>query len=253
MTVACCRWYFAMISISGIFSVTFSIVFAYVADVTTEEDRSAAYGLVSSVPHVWISKTSGLLLYFFVNRPNRPYKLTFGFEVHDWLPQPKFQLVQLESYQPWAVWQVSVSTLTFQQAYKLRLMYWFLLVGDAGSIDYFQSTGPLPYVNQWPLNLATGCLALCDHQANQLKCAWCLWQVSATFAASLVTSPAIGAYLGKIYSENLVVALASAVALLDVLFILVAVPESLSEKLRPVSYSSQISWEKADPFGVSVL
>jgi len=36
-----------MMSISGIFSVTFSIVFAYVADVTTEEDRSAAYGLVS--------------------------------------------------------------------------------------------------------------------------------------------------------------------------------------------------------------
>jgi predicted MFS family arabinose efflux permease len=115
------RWYFAMISISGIFSVTFSIVFAYVADVTTEEDRSAAYGLVS-----------------------------------------------------------------------------------------------------------------------------------ATFAASLVTSPAIGAYLGKIYSENVVVALATAIALLDVLFILVAVPESLSEKLRPASYSSQISWEKADPFGVSI-
>jgi hypothetical protein len=38
-----------MISISGIFSVTFSIVFAYVADVTTEEDRSAAYGLVSTI------------------------------------------------------------------------------------------------------------------------------------------------------------------------------------------------------------
>jgi len=40
------RWYFALLSISGIFSVTFSVVFAYVADVTTEEDRSAAYGLV---------------------------------------------------------------------------------------------------------------------------------------------------------------------------------------------------------------
>ena len=37
-----------MISISGVFSVTFSIVFAYVADVTTDEDRSAAYGLVST-------------------------------------------------------------------------------------------------------------------------------------------------------------------------------------------------------------
>lgn len=38
-----------MLSISGVFSVTFSIVFAYVADVTSDEDRSAAYGLVSKV------------------------------------------------------------------------------------------------------------------------------------------------------------------------------------------------------------
>ena len=36
-----------MLSISGVFSVTFSVVFAYVADVTSEEDRSQAYGLVS--------------------------------------------------------------------------------------------------------------------------------------------------------------------------------------------------------------
>ncbi|CAH1772781.1 unnamed protein product [Owenia fusiformis] len=111
-------WYFAMISISGIFAVTFSVVFAYVADITTEEERSSAYGLVS-----------------------------------------------------------------------------------------------------------------------------------ATFAASLVTSPAIGAYLGKVYSDNLVVALAAAIAMFDILFIMVAVPESLPEKMRPASWGSQISWEKADPFG----
>jgi hypothetical protein len=42
------RWYFAMISISGVFAVTFSVVFAYVADVTTVEERSRAYGLVSA-------------------------------------------------------------------------------------------------------------------------------------------------------------------------------------------------------------
>ena len=40
------RWYFAMLSLSGVFAVTFSIVFAYVADVTSEEDRSTAYGAV---------------------------------------------------------------------------------------------------------------------------------------------------------------------------------------------------------------
>nr|XP_036859969.1 hippocampus abundant transcript-like protein 1 isoform X3 [Manis javanica] len=39
-------WYFAMISVSGVFSVTFSVIFAYVADVTQEHERSTAYGWV---------------------------------------------------------------------------------------------------------------------------------------------------------------------------------------------------------------
>ncbi|XP_070791760.1 hippocampus abundant transcript-like protein 1 isoform X2 [Pituophis catenifer annectens] len=38
-------WYFAMISVSGIFAVTFSVIFAYVADITQEHERSTAYGL----------------------------------------------------------------------------------------------------------------------------------------------------------------------------------------------------------------
>jgi hypothetical protein len=33
---------------------------------------------------------------------------------------------------------------------------------------------------------------------------------------------------------------------------LLFVPESLPEKIRPASYGSQISWEQADPFGVSI-
>ncbi|KAK5637998.1 hypothetical protein RI129_012293 [Pyrocoelia pectoralis] len=106
-------WFFAMISISGVFAVTFSVVFAYVADVTDEKERSLAYGLVSG-----------------------------------------------------------------------------------------------------------------------------------TFAASMVISPALGAYLMERWSISLVVALATAVAILDVFFILVAVPESISEKIRV----SPISWEQADPF-----
>ncbi|KAF9807101.1 hypothetical protein SFRURICE_018524 [Spodoptera frugiperda] len=110
-------WFFAMISISGVFAVTFSIVFAYVADVTTEAERSRAYGLVS-----------------------------------------------------------------------------------------------------------------------------------ATFAASMVISPALGAYLMDLYGESLVVAAATAVAILDVFFIMVAVPESLPEKVRPSGWGPAISWEQADPF-----
>ncbi|XP_048395483.1 MFSD14 family MFS transporter isoform X3 [Stegostoma tigrinum] len=110
-------WYFAVISVSGVFAVTFSVVFAYVADITQEHERSMAYGLVS-----------------------------------------------------------------------------------------------------------------------------------ATFAASLVTSPAIGAYLSRIYGDSLVVILATAIALLDICFILVALPESLPEKMRPASWGAPISWEQADPF-----
>lgn len=64
-----------------------------------------------------------------------------------------------------------------------------------------------------------------------------------------MTSPAIGAHLSRVYSDNFVVALATSIAMLDIIFILVFVPESLPEKLRPSTWGSQISWEKADPFG----
>uniref|UniRef100_A0A3Q1HM49 Major facilitator superfamily (MFS) profile domain-containing protein n=1 Tax=Anabas testudineus TaxID=64144 RepID=A0A3Q1HM49_ANATE len=110
-------WYFAMISMSGAFSVTFSVIFAYVADVTDERERSTAYGLVS-----------------------------------------------------------------------------------------------------------------------------------ATFAASLVTSPAIGAFLSVWYGDNLVVLVATLIALADICFILLAVPESLPDKMRLNTWGAPISWEQADPF-----
>ncbi|KAL3108220.1 hypothetical protein niasHT_018628 [Heterodera trifolii] len=51
--------------------------------------------------------------------------------------------------------------------------------------------------------------------------------VSATFAASLVTSPALGAYLSRAYSDDAVVLLATGIAALDLLFIALCVPESL--------------------------
>ncbi|KAB5567528.1 hypothetical protein PHYPO_G00233790 [Pangasianodon hypophthalmus] len=110
-------WYFALISVSGVFSVTFSVIFAYVADITEENERSTAYGLVS-----------------------------------------------------------------------------------------------------------------------------------ATFAASLVTSPAIGAYLSASYGDSLVVLVATIVAVADILFILLVVPESLPDKMRLSSWGFPISWEQADPF-----
>lgn len=44
------RGFFAMISVSGMFAVTFSIAFAYVADCTEQSERSTAYGLVRFIP-----------------------------------------------------------------------------------------------------------------------------------------------------------------------------------------------------------
>lgn len=126
-----------MISISGVFAVTFSVVFAYVADVTTIENRSRAYGMVSA--------TFAASLVRSIKGPSHAKKM----------------------------------------------------------------------------------LTLVNH----LK----------------VISPALGAYLNDRYSEPLIVALATAVAVLDVFFILVAVPESLPEKVRPNQFSP-ISWEQADPF-----
>lgn len=131
---------------SGVFAVTFSVIFAYVADITQEHERSTAYGLVRR----HISKA--------------------------------FQRCQLRICQ------------LFHPSFL---------------------------------------------------------QVSATFAASLVTSPAIGAYLSEAYSDTLVVILATVIALLDICFILMAVPESLPEKMRPASWGAPISWEQADPFAVS--
>lgn len=73
--------------------------------------------------------------------------------------------------------------------------------------------------------------------------------MSATFGASLVISPALGSYMSEARGDVSVVGLATAVALLDLVFILVAVPESLSARLRQ-GWDS-VTWETADPFAVS--
>uniref|UniRef100_A0A8R1HHB5 MFS domain-containing protein n=1 Tax=Caenorhabditis japonica TaxID=281687 RepID=A0A8R1HHB5_CAEJA len=79
--------------------------------------------------------------------------------------------------------------------------------------------------------------------------------VSATFAASLVTSPALGAYLSELYGDGLVVLLATIVAVADVIFIVIFVPESLPSRRATAAGAGQITpnevfnWHSADPFG----
>lgn len=68
-------------------------------------------------------------------------------------------------------------------------------------------------------------------------------QVAATFAASLIITPALGAHLSKEYGDNLVILLATFIAILDSLFILFIVPESLGEKAKPAQNSL---WERTD-------
>lgn len=57
--------------------------------------------------------------------------------------------------------------------------------------------------------------------------------------------------MSNLYGDNLVVLVATVVAVVDICFILLAVPESLPEKMRPPSWGALISWEQADPFAVS--
>lgn len=64
----------------------------------------------------------------------------------------------------------------------------------------------------------------------------------------MVFGPTLGSYIMEMYGINYVVLLASFIALLNVFFIIIAVPESLPYKLR---MSNCISWEHADPFVVS--
>ncbi|XP_052848748.1 hippocampus abundant transcript 1 protein isoform X3 [Drosophila gunungcola] len=68
--------------------------------------------------------------------------------------------------------------------------------------------------------------------------------VSATFAASLVIAPALGNLIMELYGINTVILIATLVSTSNVIFVLLAVPESLPRKVR----SAGLSWKQADPF-----
>lgn len=65
----------------------------------------------------------------------------------------------------------------------------------------------------------------------------------------MVFGPALGSYIMENYNTSFVVLVASLIAILNVFFIMVAVPESLPYKQR--TSTNSISWKKADPFVVS--
>lgn len=68
--------------------------------------------------------------------------------------------------------------------------------------------------------------------------------VSATFAASLVIAPAMGNLIMDRYGINTVVLVATLVSTTNVMFVLLAVPETLQQNVR----STGLSWKQADPF-----
>ncbi|KAH8300396.1 hypothetical protein KR018_003598 [Drosophila ironensis] len=68
--------------------------------------------------------------------------------------------------------------------------------------------------------------------------------ISATYASTLVIAPALGNLIMDTYGIEMVVLIATIVSTLDVLFILLAVPESLPRKVRVTG----LSWKQADPF-----
>lgn len=70
--------------------------------------------------------------------------------------------------------------------------------------------------------------------------------LTASFSLSLISSPSLGALISSTFGDdNLVICIATGVAIFDLIYILLMVPESLPEKLRQKSISI---WESADPF-----
>lgn len=70
--------------------------------------------------------------------------------------------------------------------------------------------------------------------------------LTASFSLSLISSPSLGALISSTFGDdNLVICIATGVAIFDLIYILLMVPESLPEKLRLKSISI---WESADPF-----
>ena len=80
------------------------------------------------------------------------------------------------------------------------------------------------------------------------------FQVSAMFAASLVISPALGTFILEEYPMTgmfNVVSLATGITIMNLLFIIFIVPESLREGTRKSVWGNSITCEQADPFSVS--
>lgn len=59
---------------SGFFAVTFSVIFAYVADITEEHERSFAYG--------WVSLHRTMLSFFLIMIYNIPNFIRFYYLLH---------------------------------------------------------------------------------------------------------------------------------------------------------------------------
>ena len=96
----------------------------------------------------------------------------------------------------------------------------------------------------------------CVGISNCFTCGFWLPQVSAMFAASLVISPALGTFILEQYPKTgmfNVVSLATGIAIMNLLFIIFIVPESLRERTRKSTWGNSITWEQADPFAVSFL
>ncbi|XP_003391960.2 PREDICTED: hippocampus abundant transcript 1 protein-like, partial [Amphimedon queenslandica] len=86
---------------------------------------------------------------------------------------------------------------------------------------------------------------------NEKQRSYSYGSVSATFAASLVVSPALGTWLTSFAGgQNQVIILASIITIFNLFFIIYIVPESLPETSRKTSWGSPISWKQADPFAV---
>eukprot|EP00040_Diaphanoeca_grandis_P014019 m.70932 g.70932 ORF g.70932 m.70932 type:complete len:500 (+) comp24288_c2_seq1:430-1929(+) len=87
--------------------------------------------------------------------------------------------------------------------------------------------------------------AYCSDVTDDTSRSAAFGQVSATFAASMVISPAFGSLIQSLYGKHMVFAMSVVVSLLDIAYIVLFVPESMSV---PVSERRKFKWSDVNPF-----
>ena len=232
--------YFIAVALSGALAVTFSIVFSYVADCTDEDSRSCAYGLVCSVSIVCpmcVCVCVCVRVCVCAHVDVQVYAYIFAY-IH-------FCMCVHTHAGACICAHMHVSVSACMSVCLCLCVFACMYVHAHMCVSIHE------YSYSMCLHSTGSCISYIDCMTLLLLLGF---QVSAMFAASLVISPALGTFILEEYPKTgmfNVVSLATGITIMNLLFIIFIVPESLREGTRKSVWGNSITCEQADPFSVS--